>query len=263
MTDELLTSTQVAELLGVAPASVKRWADAGLLRCVKTAGGHRRFTHEEVQRFRAQEFAGGSESFASTWLKLLLSDEDIHRVVGTLFSERARLGSWWKVCEAMGEVLDHIGHQWSSGSISIMQEHLVSERLSRALARCGESMPSRPDGPRCLLATSEGDEHTLGLALVELCFREAGYNTAWAGRKTPVGEIAAYLQQSPVEVLAISASVVSEEETLARQANRLAQVCEKEKIALLLGGRGAWPEKLPHGIRIRSFRDLHQWISRH
>ena len=52
MSDQRLTSTRVAALLGVTASSVKRWADEGLLACERTAGGHRRFLASEVARFR-------------------------------------------------------------------------------------------------------------------------------------------------------------------------------------------------------------------
>src|SRR5687767_7156732 len=46
-----LTSRQAARLLGASEASVKRWADGGLLPAVRTAGGHRRFRPEDVAAF--------------------------------------------------------------------------------------------------------------------------------------------------------------------------------------------------------------------
>jgi photoactive yellow protein len=63
--DTLLSSTAAAKVLGVAPSTVKRWADDGLLTCVKTAGGHRRFSLVEVQRFHVHREG------ASTWFELL------------------------------------------------------------------------------------------------------------------------------------------------------------------------------------------------
>lgn len=45
----LLRPAQVAALFGVGPWTVVRWADAGLLRTVRTLGGHRRFLQSEVQ----------------------------------------------------------------------------------------------------------------------------------------------------------------------------------------------------------------------
>ncbi|HEV2799007.1 MAG TPA: B12-binding domain-containing protein [Pyrinomonadaceae bacterium] len=49
-----LTSKEAARLLGASEASVKRWADGGLLPSEKTAGGHRRFRPEDVARFKRE-----------------------------------------------------------------------------------------------------------------------------------------------------------------------------------------------------------------
>lgn len=49
-----LTPTQVAGLLMVSPITVRQWAQKGLLDARTTAGGHRRFLREDVERF-AQE----------------------------------------------------------------------------------------------------------------------------------------------------------------------------------------------------------------
>lgn len=48
--DELLTPGQVAELFGVDPKTVTRWATAGKLSALRTLGGHRRYRRSEVER---------------------------------------------------------------------------------------------------------------------------------------------------------------------------------------------------------------------
>ena len=50
-------------MLGASEASVKRWADGGLLPSEKTAGGHRRFRPADVARFKREN--GGGASAAS------------------------------------------------------------------------------------------------------------------------------------------------------------------------------------------------------
>ncbi|HEX8456737.1 MAG TPA: B12-binding domain-containing protein [Pyrinomonadaceae bacterium] len=49
-----LTSKEAARMLGASEASIKRWADGGLLPSEKTAGGHRRFRPEDVARFKRE-----------------------------------------------------------------------------------------------------------------------------------------------------------------------------------------------------------------
>jgi excisionase family DNA binding protein len=50
--DELLTPAEVARLFRVSPKTVTRWADEGLLSCVRTLGGHRRFPAGAVRALR-------------------------------------------------------------------------------------------------------------------------------------------------------------------------------------------------------------------
>ena len=49
--EELLTPAAVANLLGVAPVTVRAWASKGLCANRITPGGHRRFARHEVERF--------------------------------------------------------------------------------------------------------------------------------------------------------------------------------------------------------------------
>jgi len=46
-----LTLGQAARFLGVHPATLRRWADTGEVRCLRTPGGHRRFLVEDLQAY--------------------------------------------------------------------------------------------------------------------------------------------------------------------------------------------------------------------
>jgi excisionase family DNA binding protein len=50
-TKAYLAPNEVADLLMVSPVTVRQWAQKGMLDAMLTAGGHRRFTMEEVERF--------------------------------------------------------------------------------------------------------------------------------------------------------------------------------------------------------------------
>ncbi|MBI5462389.1 MAG: response regulator [Gammaproteobacteria bacterium] len=48
---DYFTPNEVAQLFMVSPVTVRQWAQKGLLNAALTAGGHRRFLHQELIRF--------------------------------------------------------------------------------------------------------------------------------------------------------------------------------------------------------------------
>jgi methanogenic corrinoid protein MtbC1 len=101
-----------------------------------------------------------------------------------------------------------------------------------------------------MLACAEGDRHTLGLSLVEVALREAGWATLWAGQDTPAAELAALAREKGVEMIAVSASAAAADaEALRRQADVLGDACAASGVGLGLGGSGPWPDAPRHGQR--------------
>jgi len=74
---ELLTPTQVAQALQVAPVTVRQWAQKGLLAAQVTAGGHRRFERDVVVEFaRSRGMRLGGELLNSHANRVLVVDDD-------------------------------------------------------------------------------------------------------------------------------------------------------------------------------------------
>lgn len=265
VSDDLLTTREAATMLGVGTTSIKRWADAGLLQCVKTPGGHRRYARASVEALIGQtELTMPVRSGrASDWISLLTAKVSGHQVADALEAERRERGSWGAVSDAMGVVLDEIGSAWARGELSVIEEHVASERLTRGLARCGDSIRVPADAPTAFLITAEGDEHTIGLAMAEVCLREKGWRPLWAGPRTPVHFSCEYIATADVQMVAVSASQHSRDTALlADQCARLGEVCRRRGLLLVFGGNGLWPENLPYGVRLRSCSDLQHVLSR-
>lgn len=261
--NELISTLAAARLTGATPSSVKRWADQGLLPCVRTAGGHRRYDRRVLERFirRRSMPGGGEDALVGEWLDRLL-EARAHEVEGALLAARARLGAWHRVADELGPVLTALGRQWETGRITIADEHLAAGCLGRALERIVEALPCRVDGPRCLLACAEGDEHTLGLSLAEVCLRELGWVPLWLGRHTPGTEIVRLVRAGRAQMVALSASAASSDAAaLAALAEQTGAASRERGVALVLGGSGAWPEQPRHGVRLRSFCDFHAYVS--
>jgi excisionase family DNA binding protein len=57
MTEEWLSLSDAAKVLGVHPSTVRLWSDKGVLPTHKTQGGHRRYKHNEISLW-AQSYKG-------------------------------------------------------------------------------------------------------------------------------------------------------------------------------------------------------------
>jgi excisionase family DNA binding protein len=255
--DESMRTEEVARLAGVGPTAVKRWSEGGLLRCVRTPGGHRRFVRAEVEAFLRGRSGEAAATGRDRWIGALLEPGEPHAIEALLLAERARTGAWHGAAASAGDALARLGALWASGEVTILEEHRASERLARALARVGEAIPLHPRAPRALLACAEGDEHTLGLALAELVLREAGWAADWAGRRTPLAELRPALERGP-RLLAVSASAASGDAlALRRQADALGRLARATGATLVLGGAGAWPARPRVGHRFESLERFH------
>ncbi|WP_086934214.1 response regulator [Agarilytica rhodophyticola] len=71
---DYLTPKETADVLRVSPITVRVWAQKGLLKASTTAGGHRRFEREEVERFAREK---GIELSEDTEMRALIVDDDL------------------------------------------------------------------------------------------------------------------------------------------------------------------------------------------
>jgi len=262
--DDLITSAEAARILGVGSTAIKRWSNSGALTCIKTPGGHRRFSRVEIERLRQPEAQASSPRDWSDWIEVLLREGAVHLVHARLMTERARAGAWHKVAANLGELLAEIGRRWAVGALSVVEEHILSASLQRSLATVSDTVPVAPGAPRCLLAAVEGDQHTLGLSLVELCLREAGWRAEWVGAPTRTSDVIERVRAGAVEMVALSASEFCVEPApLAAVVDQLADTCRAERVGLVLGGNGRWPEPPAYGVRFRSLSSFYQYLVDH
>lgn len=153
-------------------------------------------------------------------------------------------------------MLGELGIQWASGRLTIAEEHVASESLLRALARVGDALPTRLDGPGALLAIAPNDEHTLGLAMAELCLRELGWTPIWLGRFTPISETVRLVADGKLSLVVLTASAgCRDARALRAVADKVSASCRTLRVDLVLGGAGAWPSTPKHGSRHRHLSD--------
>lgn len=238
---------------------MKRWADAGVLPCVRTAGGHRRFRVEDIELFRRSQSGHRAEEEPSDvdgWIVDLLLDRP-YRIQARLYDARSRLGSWGAVCDGLGPVLAEIGESWARGELTVVEEHMATQLLTRSLARVSEGLHIPETAPRALLMTLEQEDHTIGLSIVELTLREVGWRPIWAGRHTPLEGLGAAMDSYGIQLLAVSSSeYAANPRRMADAASQLSALCKPRGVTLVLGGGGAWPSEVEGGHRLHDLESL-------
>jgi excisionase family DNA binding protein len=284
--EKTLTTKEVAKLYCVSDATVKRWADAGLLKSERTKGGHRRFRVEEVARFQIQNGLG---------LKQSQGDETPFRLARTKRKKcRGNIPSFLQAllvgCEEeaanilikaylygenLSEIFDkiispamcQIGEMWFTGQINVAQEHLATRVVYNALYRLRSSIPVvEPTGQLAFCCAFEGDFHELPTYLSQMIFESHGWEVMNFGANTPLYSLAEEATLHTPEVICISATILEDYERLVRDYLDFRSKISKLKIPVVLGGRLFKDERIkqrfPAETYLMSFTELTKFIEK-
>lgn len=175
-----LTTAEAAALLGVSVATLKRWAQSGLLPSERTEGGHRRYRLEDVRALA--EPAARAEDPVRRGADLVLESGDALGLQGWLLQARRDLGSWWGVATPLRAVAAELYRRRAAGALGAVHLEMALDRLRTALLRFLETSAARLDGPSLLVASTPGDPDLVPAALVQLAAAEDGWRVEWAGR---------------------------------------------------------------------------------
>ena len=255
---DLVSTGEAARRLGVTPATIQRWVDAGVVSATRTHGGHRRIPLSEVRRaIAARHTPVVSEPLAS-WIKILLTASALEVRDAMLLAHR-RTGSWSAVAEEIAAAFAEIGRLWEMGSCRVFEEHAASEALRRAAAFCAATRRPDPEAKDALLFSIASDRHTLGLSLAELVVIEAGWNAHWLGEGPPIEDLDALVTSRRPQLLIVSASSASTRPAVEAYQAALETVAGREEIRLFIAGDGPW---LTNAVseRVESFTQLRQLL---
>lgn len=111
----------------------------------------------------------------------------------------------------LGPLGQAVGQAWFAGDITVYQEHLYTEAVTRflqdALHSADRQHPTPRQAPRVLLTTLPGEQHTLGLLMAECMLALEGCERLSLGRDTPITDMLQAAHQWQVDVVALSVSV--------------------------------------------------------
>lgn len=269
MKSDVLSTRQVAQLLGVGEATVKRWADAGEIDCFRTPGGHRKFRLRDVTGFvqkRQYETSGpmpdgtpagadqlgpaAVDHFERTSLR-----GDTPGLVAQLAALRLRGHELHELFdEVVAPALRRIGERWAQKKLSTAEEHVASAAVMDAISRAqplaeppGE--PVRPDRGVAVVAAVAGELHDIGPRMVACLLRARGFEVLAPLAQTPARDMAELILRSRAALVAL-ASTMPADGPAEEQVRMAAQAVRHTGGRVLVGGPGMDTLNLPDEVKI-------------
>ncbi len=174
----------------------------------------------------ASLLADGDDELAAWALRQAMTEASRVEVYGGLLAEAMQL----------------VGERWESGQWSVAEEHLASQTLLRALERIRPELgPESRIGPLAVLAAVAGEQHMIGLVLLDQVLRERGWTVANLGADVPAADLGRFVRRNEARLVAITASdparigVVNATVAAVREASQAAH--PERRVPILLGGR--------------------------
>ena len=280
MTDNLTTKA-VAKLLRVSEATVKRWADSGLLQSDKTVGGHRRFSLNAVAHLRRELGIGpGTDKsrqntqkrkrvdlpapvqFADTLLRA--DEKEAGAVLVQAYLNGAPLTTLFD--ETIAKAMHHIGELWFKGSITVADEHLATRVVFSALQTLRAAMmPVHPTGQKAICCGIEGDLHELPVQLARIVLESEGWEVQSLGPNTPLFALSDMVARQRPQLVCISGRSISDLDRATAEYGQLRKITGKFGVSVVIGGEGfrdpVFRKRFPSEFYADNFAGFAKFIS--
>jgi len=136
----------------------------------------------------------------------LLKAHDVAGLHATLANLLVRHGVQRFVVETIAPLNRAVGEAWMRGELQVFEEHLYTEQLQLALRGAINAFPRPSGAPRILLTTVPGEQHGVGLLMVEALLSPEGAYCISLGTQTPFEDIRRAALAHKVQVVALSFS---------------------------------------------------------
>ena len=241
-----LTTKHVARLLNVSEATVKRWADNGVLTSEKTVGGHRRFGIESIAQLRRERNLQGATAVKTT-AKPLASADDFLRLIlaGDELEAGAALVDAYLAHQELDSIFEttvtqamhQVGDLWLKGSVTVADEHLATHVVLSALQKLRSVMaPHEPNGLSAICCGCEGDLHELAVYLVALILESKGWDVINLGANTPLFSLQEMVSRQRPQLVCISARAISDLDRASAEFAQLRRIANRLEAKIVLGG---------------------------
>ena len=286
MTSERLYSTrELAQLWNVSETTIKRWSSNKGLKCIKTPGGHRRFSLNEIIKFQGKigfEASGllhGADSGFSDleiWINsknfeeirrfiLLLAvhnrTADITEFLNRLYIRGISIADFY---DEILVILEGISHQ-RRGDIQLKgyQLNLVRSNLTAAFHFFFLQLEPGKKNGRTALCVSTVANAVIPLQLMSCIFKEEGWECLTLRDPCDLRMIRECVKKEPVNLLAVwlPEGYTAEPET--EQRDKLVSFLSKYRIPVIVIQNNPYSRVLAEYYSersVRSFREFQRFV---
>ena len=240
-------------MLLVSAATVKRWADDGLLLPQKTVGGHRRCSVQSGALLRREQgiapaaqsptkrvrkkMVPGKLPSAESFGDLLLSENEAEATAQLIdaYLQNHALATLFDT--TLTNAMHRVGDLWFNGTITIADEHLATRVMLSALQKLRSIVvPVQATGLQAVCCGIEGDLHELPIHLAEIIFESEGWNVSNLGPNTPLFTLRDMVAQKKPDLVCISARSIGDLDRATAEYAQFRKIMEKINGTTVLGG---------------------------
>ena len=143
-----------------------------------------------------------------------------------------------------------VGEAWLAGKLAIYEEHLYTEMVTSLVRQSLAEIPTAKAEPRVMLTTMPGEQHTLGLLMVEVLLRLGGAEVIPFGIEMPVRDIIDAARTHQVDVIGLSFSGNYKRDDAVVMLSGLRQMVD-DHTAIWVGGSAFQADtRLPDGVEL-------------
>jgi excisionase family DNA binding protein len=264
MTPSTIATREVASMLGVTETTVKRWADEGVIPCVRTPGGHRKFLLKDVVSFAEQQgltVAGVQpppmNAEQTEQLRLGVALLDFKRIADVLREEALQADRQGLLSlllyltknhislpviadEVIRPAFVEIGELWVKGRLGVNQEHAATQAMLEALIRVAADLHRKPGKEMAVVcAGPEHELHEIGLRCLAYSLEGEGWNVHYIGANTPLDAMLRFLRTTHPQLVCVSVTIARPKRESQEFIRKLNTATRAYGGILIVGGQGA------------------------
>lgn len=142
----------------------------------------------------------------------------------------------------MAPAMHEVGELWAAGAITVADEHLATALTHQVLTTLRsqtwvEGRTNQVFRGRALLATVEGEHHSLGLRMAADLLEDAGYEAVYLGPNVPTKDLLQAVRVMEPDLLALAATMPEAGRVLPEVVARVRDL--RPELKLITGGAAA------------------------